>query len=81
MEERGLTKENTGQLLLDRTQRRTSDGSPFVPRSRGLFGIRQAAQGQKGDGGNSVRHVSCHKCLLKTISNFCDFGTIFAPHQ
>jgi len=44
MEERGLTKENTGQLLLDRTQSRNSDGSPFVPRSRGLLGIRQAAQ-------------------------------------
>ena len=47
MEERGLTKENTGQLLLDRTQRRNSDGSPFVPRSRGLLGIRQAAQKDK----------------------------------
>ena len=47
MEERGLTKENTGPLLLDRTQRRNSDGSPFLPRSRGLLGIRQAAQKDK----------------------------------
>ena len=44
MEERELTKENTEQLLLARTQRRNADGSPFVPRSRGLFGIREAAQ-------------------------------------
>ena len=28
-------------------QRRNSDGSPFVPRSRGLLGIRQAAQEDK----------------------------------
>jgi RNA-directed DNA polymerase len=44
MEERELTKENAEQLLLVRTQRRNSDGSPFVPRSRGLLGIREAAQ-------------------------------------
>ena len=35
-EGRGLTKENTSQSLLDRTQRRNTDGRPFVPRSRGL---------------------------------------------
>jgi hypothetical protein len=43
-EGRGLTEENTGQLLLDRTQRRNADGTPFVPRSRGLFGVREAAR-------------------------------------
>jgi group II intron reverse transcriptase/maturase len=43
-EGRGLTKENTGQSLLDRTQSRNSDGKPFVPRSRGLLGVREAAQ-------------------------------------
>ena len=43
-EGRELTKENTGQSLLDRTQRRNSDGTPFVPRSRGLLGVRVAAQ-------------------------------------
>ena len=43
-EGRGLTKENTGQSLLDRTQRRNADGTPFVPRSRGLLGVRQAAR-------------------------------------
>jgi RNA-directed DNA polymerase len=47
VEGRGLTKENTGQSLLDRTQRRTADGKPFVPRSRGLLGVREAAQRDK----------------------------------
>ncbi len=44
VEGRGLTKENTGQLLLDRTQSRNSDGKPLVARSRGLLGVRVAAQ-------------------------------------
>lgn len=43
-EGRELTKEHTGQSLLDRTQRRNADGTPFVPRSRGLLGVREAAQ-------------------------------------
>jgi len=43
-EGRELTKENTEQSLLDRIQRRNSDGTPFVPRSRGLLGVREAAQ-------------------------------------
>ena len=42
-EGRGLTKENAKQPLLDRTQRRNSDGTPFVARSRGLLGVRAAA--------------------------------------
>jgi len=46
-EGRELTKENTGQSLLDRTQRRNSDGTPFVPRSRGLLGVRLAARKDK----------------------------------
>src|SRR5713226_4683271 len=37
VEGRGLTKENTEQLLLDRTQSRKSDGRPLVARSRGLL--------------------------------------------
>ena len=49
-EGRELTKENTWQSLLDRTQRRNSDGTPFVPRSRGLLGVREAA--------TSASHVS-----------------------
>jgi hypothetical protein len=43
-EGRELTKENTGQSLLDRTQGRNADGTPFVPRSRGLLGVREAAR-------------------------------------
>ena len=44
VEGRGLTKENTEQPLLVRIQRRNADGMPFVPRSRGLPGVRQAAR-------------------------------------
>jgi hypothetical protein len=44
VEGRGLTKENTGQLLLDRTQSRKADGRPFVARSRGLLGVREAVR-------------------------------------
>ena len=47
VEGRGLTKENTWQSLLDRTQRRNPDGTPFVPRSRGLLGVREAARKDK----------------------------------
>jgi hypothetical protein len=46
-EGRGLTKENTEQSLLVRTQRRNADGTPFVPRSRGLLGVREAARKDK----------------------------------
>jgi hypothetical protein len=42
-EGRELTKENTEQLLLDRTQSRNADGRPFVARSRGLLGVREAS--------------------------------------
>jgi type IV secretory pathway VirD2 relaxase len=43
-EGRELTKENTCQSLLDRTQSRKSDGRPFVARSRGLLGVREAVR-------------------------------------
>jgi len=46
-EGRELTEENTGQSLLDRTQRRNADGTPFVPRSRGLLDVREAARKDK----------------------------------
>jgi len=39
VEGRELTKENTEQSLLDRTQSREADGRPFVTRSRGLLGV------------------------------------------
>ena len=44
VEGRGLTKENTEQSLLDRTQSRNSDGTPFVARSRGLLGVRETVR-------------------------------------
>src|SRR5215470_19311013 len=44
VEGRGLTKENTEQSLLDRTQSRKTDGRPFVTRSRGLLGVREAVR-------------------------------------
>ena len=44
VEGRGLTKENTKQTLLDRTQSRETDGRPFVARSRGLLGVREAVR-------------------------------------
>lgn len=43
-EGRELTEENIEQSLLDRTQRRNADGTPFVPRSRGLLGVREATR-------------------------------------
>lgn len=47
MEERSLTNEKAEQKPLVRTQNRETDGKPFRPRSRGLLGIREAAQKDK----------------------------------
>lgn len=59
VEGRGLTEENTGQTLLGRIQRRNADGSPFVPRSRGLLGVRQAAQkDRKQKFTNLLHHIT-----------------------
>ena len=44
VEGRGLTKENTEQSLLGRTQSRKSNGRPFEARSRGLLGVREAVR-------------------------------------
>jgi len=76
MEERGLTKEKTGQLLLDRTQSRNSDGLPFVPRSRGLLGIRQAAQQDKNLKFTNLLH---HLTPEPLRSNFFDLKKQAAP--
>jgi RNA-directed DNA polymerase len=46
-EGRGLTEENIEQSLLVRTQCRNANGAPFTPRSRGLFGVRQAARKER----------------------------------
>jgi retron-type reverse transcriptase len=43
-ERRGLTEENIDPSLLARTQSRNKDGEPSRPRSRGLAGVRAAAQ-------------------------------------
>jgi RNA-directed DNA polymerase len=56
MEGRGRTKENIEQSLLARTQSRSSDGTPFVPRSRGLLGVRDAAQQEKKLQFTNLRH-------------------------
>jgi hypothetical protein len=44
VEGRGLTKENTEQSLLARTQSRNAHGIPFVARSRGLLGVRETVR-------------------------------------
>jgi RNA-directed DNA polymerase len=41
---------------MDRTQSRSLDGTPFVPRSRGLLGVRDAAQKDKKRKFTSVLH-------------------------
>lgn len=56
VEGRELTKENIEPSLLDRTQRRNADGTPFVPRSRGLLGVREAARRDKKLSFTSLLH-------------------------
>ena len=56
VEGRKLTKENTEQLLLGRTQSRKPDGKPFIPRSRGLLGVREAARREKKQKFTSLLH-------------------------
>ena len=75
-EGRGLTKENTGQSLLDRTQSRNSDGKPFIPRSRGLLGIREAAQKDKKLKFTSLFHHITPELLW---SSFFDLKKQAAP--
>ena len=75
-EGRELTKENTEQSLLDRTQSRNSDGQPFVPRSRGLLGIREAAQKDKKLKFTSLFHHITPELLR---SSFFDLKKQAAP--
>ena len=56
VEGRELTKENTEQPLLGRTQRRNSDGTPFIARSRGLLGVHEAARRDKKQKFTSLLH-------------------------
>ena len=59
VEGRGLTKENTEQSLLDRTQSRKSNGRPLVARSRGLLGVREAARmGRKQKFTSLMHHIT-----------------------
>ena len=76
VEGRGLTKENTEQSLLDRTQSRNSDGKPFVPRSRGLLGIREAARKDKNFKFTSLFHHITPELLR---SSFFDLKKQAAP--
>jgi group II intron reverse transcriptase/maturase len=75
-EGRGLTKENAGQTLLDRTQRRNADGKPFVPRSRGLFGVREAAQ---TDRKRKFTNLLCHVTPELLRASFFDLKKQAAP--
>ena len=75
-EGRELTEENTDQSLLDRTQRRNSDGTPFVPRSRGLLGVREAAQQDKKLKFTSLLHQLTPELLR---SSFFDLKKQAAP--
>jgi RNA-directed DNA polymerase len=56
VEGRGLTKENTEQSLLGRTQSREKDGKPFRTRSRGLLGVRGAARRARKQKFTSLLH-------------------------
>ena len=59
VEGRELTKENTEQSLLDRTQSRKSNGTPFEARSRGLLGVREAARkGRKQKFTSLMHHIT-----------------------
>ena len=75
-EGRELTWENTGQSLLDRTQSRNSDGTPFVPRSRGLLGVREAAQKDKKQRFTSLLHHITPELLR---ASFYDLKKLAAP--
>lgn len=76
MEGRGLTKENIEQSLLDRTQSRSSDGTPFVPRSRGLLGVRDAAQKDKKLKFTSLLHHITPELLR---ASFLELKKLAAP--
>ena len=59
VEGRELTKENAEQSLLDRTQSRKVDGTPFEARSRGLLGVREAARmGRKQKFTSLMHHIT-----------------------
>lgn len=67
VEGRELTKENTEQLLLDRTQSRTKDGKPFRTRSRGLLGVREAARRDRRKKFTSLMHHLSEELLCESF--------------
>jgi group II intron reverse transcriptase/maturase len=76
VEGRGPTEENVGQSLLARTQRRNSDGTPFVPRSRGLLGVRAAA---RKDGKQKFTNLLHHLTPELVRASFFDLKKHAAP--
>ena len=69
-EGRGLTKENTKQTLLDRTQSRKANGKPFIARSRGLLGVREAARLHVNiRGKNRMREIRTYGSVRGAVSN------------
>ena len=69
VEGRGLTEENTGQSLLDRTQSRNSDEQSLETRSRGLLGVRAAAQNDKKQ---RFTNLLCHITIDLLRASFFD---------
>ena len=76
VEGRGLTKENTKQSLLDRTQSRKKDGKPFEARSRGLLGVREAARRDRRQKFTNLLH---HVTLELLRASFFELKKQAAP--
>ncbi len=69
VEGRGLTEENTGQSLLERTQSRTADEKSPEARSRGMLGVRAAAQNDKTQ---KFTNLLCHITIDLLRASFFD---------
>ena len=69
VEGRELTKENTEQSLLDRTQSRKSSGRPSEARSRGLLGVREAARRDRKQKLPACCTTSHRSCCERAFSN------------
>jgi len=76
VEGRELTKENTEQSLLGRTQSRKSDGRPLEARSRGLLGVREAARREKRQRFTSLLH---HLTAERLRASFFELKKQAAP--
>ena len=58
VEGRGLTKENAGQSLLDRIQRRNADGTPSYPGRADCLVYDKRHEGQKMRFTNLLHHIT-----------------------